>query len=1011
MKYLTIGSMFDSLRKRLKNSYNSDHLHTSKKARIDGFDEKYKMHQTMIAIQNNEQETISDVDSDEEMGRWNLLDGNVLSRVFHFLRDDLKSIFRAALTCKHWQSALKGYLDISREVDFCALGTKCSDSIILKIMSDYKKEEITSLISSGTGITASALEEIILSSPSLASVDIRGSQLEDLVCKFTNIYASDHGIETRLSKLNKQSLGSGSDATDDCDKSSDASMADITSTALHSESNSKSPLEGVISETRNEADFSPESGLDSFPCMREWGACMTKENVVPPVTRKYEVIDHYVIVADEEEVRRKMQVSLSEIHSEKLNVRRSGAVVSDMEIPEAEAFKPTKSLGYEVIEQEVYGIDPCTRSLFLDSMPKDSDLSLLDKHIFIEEVFLCTLNKHARIFTGTENPPMTCDLKCVFKKILKTALKNGDRTTLRLCRGVLTAMVDRPKEKYVAYRKGLGVICNKDGGFTKDEFIVELLGEVYPTWKWFEKQDGIRALQGNNNDPAPEFYNIYLERPKDDADGYDLVVVDAMHKANYASRICHSCRPNCEARVTAVDGQYQIGIYSVRPIAYGEEITFDYNSVTESNDEYENSVCLCGTSDCRGSYLNLTGEGAFEQVLKKRHGLLNRCSLLLEACKLNSVSKEDFTELGKAGLGCCLLGGLPAWLIAYSARLVRFIKFERMKLPAEILRYNIEEKKRYFTEIDLEAEKKDAEIQAEGVYNQRIQNLAITIHKVKYVMRCLFDDPKEAPPPLERLSPEAVVSHLWEGEGSFVDELLRSMAPRVSRKRLKNLKTMIHARGSFGPYLQETKFQNSLKWLRDVVRKLRSTYERRHDAAGDLIHLYAHTNCFLRLRKYEKVVSPPIHITSQDLSPKYAAKLGSGVHEYRKTYSESYCIGQLMFWYIQNPDPDVLLAEASRGCLSLPVVSSFYAKSKKPSQQLVYGRRAVKCMLSMMKRRPQMPWPEDRIWSFKSSLDIVGSPMLDAVLDKARVNKPMRRWLRRRSKVSRGRWGSRRISS
>ena len=103
-------------------------------------------------------------------------------------------------------------------------------------------------------------------------------------------------------------------------------------------------------------------------------------------------------------------------------------------------------------------------------------------------------------------------------------------------------------------------------------------------------------MQKNSNDPAPEFYNIYLERPKvsyvcgtsfiscpsgtfnntvffifyicqpllsldplnlgfilnlclqGDADGYDLVVVDAMHKANYASRICHSCRPNCEAK-------------------------------------------------------------------------------------------------------------------------------------------------------------------------------------------------------------------------------------------------------------------------------------------------------------------------------------------------------------------------------------------------------------------------------------------------------------------------------
>lgn len=36
-----------------------------------------------------------------------------------------------------------------------------------------------------------------------------------------------------------------------------------------------------------------------------------------------------------------------------------------------------------------------------------------------------------------------------------------------------------------------------------------------------------------------------------------------------------------ECRVTAVDGHYQIGIYTVRGIQHGEEITFDYNSVTE----------------------------------------------------------------------------------------------------------------------------------------------------------------------------------------------------------------------------------------------------------------------------------------------------------------------------------------------------------------------------------------------------------------------------------------------
>lgn len=41
-----------------------------------------------------------------------------------------------------------------------------------------------------------------------------------------------------------------------------------------------------------------------------------------------------------------------------------------------------------------------------------------------------------------------------------------------------------------------------------------LFYQVYPAWRWFEKQDGIRSLQKNKEDPAPEFYNIYLERPK-----------------------------------------------------------------------------------------------------------------------------------------------------------------------------------------------------------------------------------------------------------------------------------------------------------------------------------------------------------------------------------------------------------------------------------------------------------------------------------------------------------------
>lgn len=52
------------------------------------------------------------------------------------------------------------------------------------------------------------------------------------------------------------------------------------------------------------------------------------------------------------------------------------------------------------------------------------------------------------------------------------------------------------------------------------------------------------------------------------------------------------------------------------------------------------------------------------------HGVLDRHKLILEACETNSLSQEDYLELGRAGVGTCLLDGLPDWLIAYSAHLV-----------------------------------------------------------------------------------------------------------------------------------------------------------------------------------------------------------------------------------------------------------------------------------------------------------------------------------------------------
>ena len=67
----------------------------------------------------------------------------------------------------------------------------------------------------------------------------------------------------------------------------------------------------------------------------------------------------------------------------------------------------------------------------------------------------------------------------------------------------------------------------------------------------------------------------------------------------FASRISHSCSPNCQAQVMACNGRLTIALYTMRHVAYGEELTFDYASVTESEREFRAAICLCGTHLCR----------------------------------------------------------------------------------------------------------------------------------------------------------------------------------------------------------------------------------------------------------------------------------------------------------------------------------------------------------------------------------------------------------------------------
>lgn len=81
------------------------------------------------------------------------------------------------------------------------------------------------------------------------------------------------------------------------------------------------------------------------------------------------------------------------------------------------------------------------------------------------------------------------------------------------------------------------------------------------------------------------------------------VVIDAGVDGNDARFFNHSCDPNCESVIE--DGR--VWIETVRDIAPGDEMTYDYQIVREETDPPnidEIFACRCGAPHCRGTMLS-----------------------------------------------------------------------------------------------------------------------------------------------------------------------------------------------------------------------------------------------------------------------------------------------------------------------------------------------------------------------------------------------------------------------
>ena len=104
-------------------------------------------------------------------------------------------------------------------------------------------------------------------------------------------------------------------------------------------------------------------------------------------------------------------------------------------------------------------------------------------------------------------------------------------------------------------------------------------------------------------DVAGERHHTFLFALEDVVDGEDVeVVVDASVGGNEARFLNHSCAPNCDVVVEDA----RLWIETVRDVAAGEELTYDYAFVLPERHTpaaKRRYPCACGAGTCRGTIL------------------------------------------------------------------------------------------------------------------------------------------------------------------------------------------------------------------------------------------------------------------------------------------------------------------------------------------------------------------------------------------------------------------------
>ena len=519
---------------------------------------------------------------------------------------------------------------------------------------------------------------------------------------------------------------------------------------------------------------------------------------------------------------------------------------------------------------------------------------------------------------------------------LKQILNNPNipeifQTFTKILYSVLITYPAIKEEYYRIHNIGVWVVWTKREGIKWSQLVSEYLGEVYHPYRWKEEIEWNHQAQKLKiiSQDTRDFYNMIFDRHLNDPEGIDYLIIDPKNKGNFWSRMNHSWDPNTTIISTIVDGKYRLAAYAIKDIKYGDELTFDYFSITDDLEEFENSIWLWGKMCWNGRYLAFESERSMNIVSDKAHCYIQRVySVILVSWYSTELTEDDKNFLSKHHVGKKLLDKSPNWLKKWLALIWRYIDYEYNNFS------ELAKKWKKLTHVEsLET--------AKNVYDQRINGLWATVDMVVYQLRLMNTDE----PPLVKLTDAEVIDKLWKGNDSIREQLIQTLEHLEPSSRKTKLLEKLKIE------INESKFDTEEKFINEIFLRFRRTIESLSkiysckvylEALKDILFLYTNVKNYFKINpKYKEVLGEPVLIqrTEYDNEIKLKSEMqnenivysqtfseaGEEIYEFRIKYKPCHIFEKLVWWFKQVSIFDyenVFLLE-KRGNITYPKLTSF----------------------------------------------------------------------------------------